>query len=133
MKITTVIAEPNYSPGAIEMYKELGDVYFWFDLSKEEKINILPKINVLVVRLALTVTSELLDTMPALKVIATSTTGLNHINMAHAEKAGVAVISLRGHTEFLEKITSTAEEAIGLMIALVRNIPWAFDSVKNGQ
>ena len=36
------------------------------------------------------------------------------------EKRGIKVISLRGETEFLETITSTAEHTIGLIIALLR-------------
>ncbi len=132
MRFITLIAEPNYSPKAIATYKELGEVYFWFDLSEAEKAAILPRADILAVRLALTVDRQLLDKMPALKVIATSTTGLNHIDTAYAENKGIEIISLRGRTEFLEKIPSTAEETMGLIIALLRNLPWAFEDVKNG-
>ncbi len=70
--------------------------------------------------------------MPRLKVIATPTTGLNHIDLEEAKKRGIKVISLKGHTGFLKDIPSTAEETVALMMALIRNLPWAFDDVKRG-
>lgn len=132
-KILTLIAESDYAPKAIDVYKKLGGVYFWSDLKEKDKTSIFPKVNILVLRLALRVDKELIDKMPALKVIATSTTGLEHIDTAYAEKRRIKLISLRGHTAFLEKIPSTAEETIGLMISLMRNLPWAFEDVKSGR
>lgn len=132
MKFVTIIAEPGYSPKAIDVYRELGDVYFWFDLNDAERAALLPEATALVVRIALTVDRSLIDAMPMLKVIATSTTGLDHIDIARCKERGIEVISLRGHAEFLEKIPSTAEETIGLMLALLRKLPGAFEDVKKG-
>lgn len=127
-----LIAEPNYSKKAIVVYKKLGPVYFWFDENKGTREKLLKVANILVIRLMLNVRKDLIDKMPNLKVIATSTTGLNHIDVDYAEKKGIKVISLRGEISFLKNIPSTAEETWGLILALVRNIPWAFDDVKNG-
>lgn len=120
----TIIIEENYSPRAIALYKKLGPVYF------EKKY--LKKADILVVRLAVNVDKKMIDSAPKLKVIATSTTGLNHIDMDYAARKGIKVISLRGHTSFLKNIPSTAEETISLILALLRRLPWAFDYVKNG-
>src|SRR3989344_1094686 len=143
-----LIAESNYSPEAVKVYKTLGEVYFWFpgsrssdgdkvaksvsELSQPDRDRFLSKIDIIVIRLMLNVRKELIDRMSNLKIIATSTTGLNHIDVDYAEKRGVKVISLRGETLFLRNIPSTAEETWGLLLALVRNLPWAFDDVKNG-
>ncbi len=132
-KIMTLIAEPDYSPEAVEIYRKLGPVNFWFGSSKKNREKLLSISEILVVRLMLAVDKKLMDKMPDLKVIATSTTGLNHIDMSYAEKRGIKVISLRGETAFLKKIPSTAEETWGLIIALLRNIPWAFDDVRQGR
>lgn len=127
-----IIAEPNYSLGAVKKYQKLGNVSFWFELSEKERAAILPKAEILVVRLALNVTKKIIDQMPKLKIIATSTTGLNHIDAVYAGKRGIKIVSLRGHTDFLKKIPSTAEETIGLMLALARKLPWAFEDVRKG-
>jgi len=134
MKEFIWVAEPkDYSPKALRIYRELGQVHEATESENSKKDHPdFPKATILVVRLKYTIDKFWFDKMPNLKVIATPTTGLNHIDMAEAEKRGIKIISLRGHTEFLDKITSTAEETIGLMIALVRKLPWAFDYVKVG-
>ena len=119
------ITEPrDYSEKALAIYKSLGPVYFSASPRKDA--------NVLVLRLAYKIDSSWMDKMPNLKVIATPTTGLNHIDMKEAKKRKIKVISLKGHTSFLKDVPSTAEETLALMMALVRNIPWAFDDVKRG-
>ena len=67
-----------------------------------------------------------LDAYPALRCLGCNMTGTEHLPTKECEKRGIRVISLRGETEFLEGITSTAEHTIGLMIALMRNYKKAF-------
>ncbi|MEK7078201.1 MAG: NAD(P)-dependent oxidoreductase [Patescibacteria group bacterium] len=132
MKLKILIAESNYSSKALAIYKKLGSIYFLENLSSKEKNKIFPQINILVVRLGLTVSGELMAKMSNLKIIATSTTGLNHIDTKYAKAKGVKIISLRGQKSFLKNIPSTAELTFGLIISLLRNIPAAFDDVKLG-
>lgn len=125
IKMKILITEPqDYSKKAIEVYKSLGEVVLGGQPDTET--------GVIVVRLKNRIDSSWLDKMPNLKVIASPTTGLNHIDVAEAEKRGVKLVTLRGHTEFLDKITSTAEETLALMLALVRKIPQAVEHVKGG-
>ncbi len=128
----TLIAEENYSPKAISLYKKFGPVYFWSKIPAPQKNQVLKKTDILVIRLAFNINKEIIDTATSLKVIATSTTGLNHIDINYAKKRGIKVISLRGRTSFLKRIPSTAEETFALILALARQLPWAFDYVKNG-
>ncbi len=67
-----------------------------------------------------------------LKAILTNTTGVPHIDMAAAAERGISVFSLKDEQDFLETITPTAEHAFGLLLALTRRQPWAFDAVKQG-
>lgn len=130
----TLVTEPeDYSPKAIAVYEKLGRVYFLPRLAKSQKLKIFMSADILVVRLAHQISKKWIDQMPNLKIIATNTTGLNHIDMRAAAARQVKVISLRGRASFLKNITSTAELAVGLMVALVRNLPSAFDDVKQGQ
>ncbi len=64
--------------------------------------------------------------------IATPTTGLNHIDLACAERRGIHVISLRGETAFLEKIFATGEHTLALILALVRHVPQSAQHVTDG-
>lgn len=89
--------------------------------------------DVLFVQLGLNVNKRVIDRGRKLKVIATATTGLDHIDVAYAQKKGILIVSLRGEDEFLRTIPGTAELAFGLVIALYRKIPFAFESVKRNE
>lgn len=68
-----------------------------------------------------------------LKVIATATTGVDHIDLKFAASRGIEIISLKDDRAFLDSITGTAELAIGLMIDLMRFTPFAFEDVRAGR
>jgi D-3-phosphoglycerate dehydrogenase len=86
----------------------------------------------LVVRLGFNVDKSVLDALSDLKVVATITTGLNHIDTKECLQRGIEVISLKEEISFLETIKATPELTWSLLLALVRNIDGAFASVKNG-
>ena len=128
-----LIAEPkDYSPQAIAIYKKLGQVYLWSDLSVKDRKDILPTINVAVIGLTLPLDKNLIELMPNLEVIVSPTTGLDHIDIDYAKSKKIKIISLRGRKGFLRNVPSTAEETMALILSLVRNVPWAFDDVKKG-
>lgn len=79
-----------------------------------------------------TIDEEVLRRAARLKCIVTPTTGLNHIDMDAAERMGITVLSLKGETKFLEGVTATAELTWGLLLALIRKIPTAHQSVMAG-
>jgi D-3-phosphoglycerate dehydrogenase len=75
---------------------------------------------------------EILIRAKKLQCIVTATTGLNHINMEVAVKRGITVLSLRGETKFLTTVSATAELTWAIMLALIRKIPAAHESVIAG-
>lgn len=131
--LNIIITEPDgYNPRAIALLSQLGKVELCH-FSDRRFPKVLRTADVLVVKLGLKINRVVLAQAPQLKIIATNTTGLNHIDLEEAKQRHVAVISLRGHTAFLEKIQATPELTWGLLLALVRKIPWAFESVKQGR
>lgn len=74
-----------------------------------------------------------INAMPRLRVIASNTTGHPHIDVDHARAKGIAVVTLKGDTAFLDTITPTAEHTIGLLLALTRHIVPASRSVLEGR
>lgn len=129
---TTILTEPRgYSEKAIAVLKKIGPVYAWPEAIK--KPSIMRAADTLVVKLGMQISKKVLNRLPNLKIIGTSTTGLNHIDMAEAGRRGIQVISLRGETRFLRSITPTAEETIGLMIMLMRNLHTGYEGVLRGK
>lgn len=120
------ITEPKeYSKKALARYASLGSVV--------KRATPVKNAEVLVIGLAHRIDKAWMERMPKLKIIASPATGLNHMDMEEAKKRGITIISLKGQTSFLKNIPSTAEKTFGLILAVVRNIPWAFDDVKSGK
>jgi D-3-phosphoglycerate dehydrogenase len=76
---------------------------------------------------------EVFSKAPALKVVATNTTGVPHIDVDKAAARGIHVISLKDEKEFLNTITPTAELTMGLIINITRNVISAIKSVLDGK
>lgn len=126
-------AEPlNYGEAARRILQTIGPVDEGC-LNREGLLSRLPDYHVLIVRLGFQVDRAVIDAGGRLRVIVTATTGLNHIDVPYAEQRGIAVLSLRGEYDFLRSIPATAEHTWALLLALIRRIPWAHDSVLDGR
>lgn len=130
---TVVVLEPEgYSRKALDIYAQLGPVHEWRGdravLAQE-----LRDAEVLVVRLAHKLTADFLAQAPVLKIIATPTTGLDHIDQAAAADRNIKIISLKGWREVTDKIYATSEHTIGLLLAVLRKIPAAHADAVGGK
>lgn len=125
--MSILITEPeNYSPIAIRLYQKLGHVWFGrAPVGREQEVNIL------VVRLSFFLDEAYLSAYPNLKAIVTPTTGLTHIHLDFCKKNHIKIFSLAQCREAIEKITSTSELTLGLLISLLRGIPKAHNAVVN--
>jgi len=132
MKPNILVTIGNFTPEAKKLLEECGQVDCK-TLRQEELTDTVTDYDVLVVQLGLQIDKKVIDAASSLKVIATATTGLDHIDIAYARSKGIEIVSLKDETEFLNSITSTAELACGLMIALVRNTHAAHQSVLKGK
>ncbi len=75
---------------------------------------------------------EVLEIAQNLKVIATPSTGTDHIDIKYAKEKNVDVIQITNEIDLLNGFTATAEHAWGLLLACIRKLPAAFDCTKNG-
>ncbi len=123
MKI--LISESSgFSPAALRTLKPVGEVVP-ADLDRAGLLSAVKNIDILWVRLRNRIDTEVFDAAPQLKVVVTPTTGLNHIDLKEAAKRGIQVVSLKGETDFLKDVRATAELTVGLLLALLRNVPAA--------
>ena len=126
-------AEPDgYSSRARAELQEVADVTEEV-LDREALMRALPDYDALIVRLGHRVDAPLLEAGPQLRVVATATTGLDHIDLKTAKERGVEVLSLRGESEFLRGVVATAEHTWALLLALLRRIPLASAAAKQGE
>ena len=73
------------------------------------------------------VTAETLDRLPLLKLMATRSTGYDHIDLAACAAHGVTVSNVPTYGE-----NTVAEHAFGLILALSRNIHRAWERTRRG-
>ncbi len=131
-RLTAICPEPqNYSAAGLAAIGEIA-ILESGSMPYEELLERIPAFDLLFIRLQTRVTKELLDAGSRLRAVVSPTTGLNHIDLEAAAEHGVEVIHLKGQTEFLRSIPSTAEHTWALLLALVRHLPAAFASVRAG-
>ena len=92
----------------------------------------LPEVDGYFAGLKVRLTDELLAASPRLRVVATPTTGLDHLDVAGLTKRGIHLISMKEETEFLGQVTATAEMAWALLLAVARKLPWGFAAAQQG-
>lgn len=129
LKILNTVGK-KYTEEARKILEQIGQLDC-LDLTQTELEDKINSYDILLVGLGLNINKQMIDKGSNLKIIATATTGLDHIDIKYAKGKGIKIISLRGENEFLNTITGTAELAFGLMIDLIRNISDSFNSVKN--
>ncbi len=127
MKILVTIEQ--FNPEAKKILEQSGEVSYQA-LAQSELNGAIQSYNAVIVGLGLRLDKEALAAAPELKLIATATTGIDHIDVAYAQEKGIQVLSLKD--EDLKSVTGTAELAFGLLLSLVRRIPESFQDVKAG-
>lgn len=92
------------------------------DLTADELPDALRDVDALWVRLRFRIDDAVLARAPRLRWLATPTTGLTHVDEAALARRGVALVSLRGETDFLREVRATAEHTLLLMLASLRHL-----------
>jgi D-3-phosphoglycerate dehydrogenase / 2-oxoglutarate reductase len=82
----------------------------------------------LIVRSKTKVTADLIDRAPRLKVIGRAGTGVDNVDVAAATRRGIIVANAPG-----SNMVAAAEHAIGLLLAVARNIPQADAALRAGR
>jgi D-3-phosphoglycerate dehydrogenase len=103
------------------------------DFEREEVLARVQDADALWVKLRHRIDREWMESAPALKWIATPTTGLNHIDVEEAHRRGIEIVSLRDEVEFLRNIRATAELTVALTLALLRKLPEAVSHVRSAK
>jgi len=97
-------------------------------MTRPDTLAAVPQADALIIRSSTTVDAEVLAAATKLKVVARAGVGVDNVDVVEASKRGVAVMNTPdGNT------IATAEHAFALMLALARQIPAAYLSMKEGK
>jgi D-3-phosphoglycerate dehydrogenase len=125
----TVLISDKLSQDAVKVFKDRGiEVDFKPGMSAEDLLANIGKYDGLAVRSATKVTADVLARAEKLKVVGRAGIGVDNIDTDAATQRGVVVMNTPfGNT------TTTAEHAIAMIMALVRQIPLANVSTQSGK
>ena len=98
------------------------------DYTPEELQKELGAYDGLIIRSSTQCTPEIIENAGKLRAICRAGVGVDNVDVPAATKKGIIVMNTPGGNT-----TSTAEHAITLLLALSRNIPQSFNSVREGK
>ena len=123
-----VLITDNVAAAGIELLKENVPTDVRRGLAPDELIDAIGDYDALVVRSETRVTEPVIEAGRNLKVVARAGIGVDNIDLDAATRAGIAVVNAPiGNT------VAAAEHTLALMLALARNVPQAYASMKDGQ
>lgn len=122
-----LVVSPNYfSDHILSELDEVAEVISK-NLSQKQLLSEIEDYDAILTRVDTKFDKEILKRAKKLKVVGSATTGLNHIDLIYAKRKRINIINLSGtHT------LPTAEYTFSLILALVKRIPWAHNSLSEG-
>jgi len=118
-------------PWVTEPLQDIADVVCE-EADQQRLIDTIGEYDAYVASLRVLVNKDVLDRAERLKVIATPSTGTDHLDLELCAEKGIDVLTNKTEFGLLKEITCTAELAFGLLLGVIRHIPWAFDAAKQG-
>ncbi|MFZ1612481.1 MAG: NAD(P)-dependent oxidoreductase [Chitinophagales bacterium] len=112
---------PEEYPG-VEVFNSLGQTMFkkydrdWLNKN-------IQTFDIIITHLFETIDSELIDKAVRLKILATPSTGTDHIEKSLLSSRNIQLVTLNDDRDFIDTISSTAELAWLLILACARKLP----------
>jgi D-3-phosphoglycerate dehydrogenase len=123
-----VLVAEELSPAAITQLESGFDVRYVDGADRAALLPALAGVDAVIVRSATRIDAEALAQAPNLRVVARAGVGLDNVDVEAATKAGVMVVNAPSSNTI-----SAAEHAVGLLLAVARNVPQAMASLKAGE
>jgi D-3-phosphoglycerate dehydrogenase / 2-oxoglutarate reductase len=120
-----VLIREAIAPAGVELLRDKFDVDVDGDSDLAETIG---RYDAIVIRSATKLTAELIERGVNLKVIGRAGVGVDNVDVEAATRRGIVVANAPE-----SNIVSAAEHAVGLLVALARNIPQAHAALKDGR
>lgn len=130
-----ITAPLSFAPELLEEIKLKFDVFYEYQPPKEELVKLIKKFQphawIPKPCNEYLIDEELIKLSSNLEIIATPSTGTNHINLEIAKKLNIEIFSLK-NSDVVHKIKASSEYTFALILATVRKIPKASIKVKEG-
>lgn len=126
--MSKVLITGKLHPVAIESFQANPNLQVVYkpDMKREELLESLQGVNVLVTRSETKVDQAVMSKAKDLKVVARAAVGVNNIDLEYATEKGILVINCPG-----KNTNSAAEMTLALLLGMFRNVPQAHHHMKN--
>jgi D-3-phosphoglycerate dehydrogenase / 2-oxoglutarate reductase len=128
VSLPIVLVAEELSPEGIALLETDFEVRHTDGADRAQLLPALAGATAVIVRSATRIDAEALAHAPNLQVVARAGVGLDNVDVEAATQAGVMVVNAP-----TSNITSAAEQAVALLLALARNLPQAAASLRDGQ
>ena len=128
MPAPIVLIAEELSPAAVAQLEADFDVRHTDGSDRPALLAALADAVAVIVRSATNIDAEALAHAPRLQVVARAGVGLDNVDVEAATRAGVMVVNAP-----TSNIVSAAEHAVGLLLAVARNVPQAAASLRAGE
>jgi D-3-phosphoglycerate dehydrogenase len=123
-RFRVLVREPIAEAG-VELLRQHFDV----DVDPDSDLaEVIGRYDAIVIRSATQLTGDLIERAERLKVIGRAGVGVDNVDVEAATRRGIVVANAPDST-----VVSAAEQTIGLLVALARNIPQAHAALKEGR
>ncbi len=125
-----ILISDKMAPEGVNILKAVKEfeVDCQFGIKPEELRATIKDYDALIIRSGTKVTADILESVSKLKFIGRAGVGVDNVDLSAATKKGIVVMNTPGGNT-----TSTAEHTMSLILALSRNIPQAYASLKAGK
>ena len=127
MKLLVGFSEEEYPN--VKKFNVVGDCTF-IRYDRDYLLKNIDKFDMFVPHLFEEVDAEVISKAKNLKILATPSTGRDHIDIESIEKAGIHFISLNDDRSFINEITSTAEMNWLLILSCMPNLRYLMERVQ---
>ncbi len=103
------------------------------DCSRARLLELLPDFDAYICSLRIPVDEAVVARASRLKLIATPSTGTDHLALDVIQARGIEVLSIKNERALLEQLSTTAELAFGLVITCARHLPECFEAARQGR
>jgi len=127
-----VTSDCRVCPEALAPLRQIGDVDYQFGLTRDDMRDIVGRYDAIMCDGMVVLDRDLLASAARLRVVATPSTGTDHIDKPYLSERGISFIALTTEYDVIEQFTATAEGSWALLLAAIRRLPQDFQRAKRG-
>lgn len=127
-----VTCDYTLCPDALDPLKALGQVIHIYPIDRKQLREQIVNVDAWLCFTSVKVDREVLAAARRLRVVATPSTGTDHIDKQALAARNIILLDIATEYELLEQFTATAEGAWTLLLACTRRLPMNFERAKQG-